>query len=74
MMRCWCGYLSGAKCKLFAYADASVIAIVSYFTETQNDLPFGYLPVQVDLERGTLKEHLSVWKNSLRMVNITRSI
>ena len=27
MMRCWCGYLSGLRCKLFAYGPADVTAI-----------------------------------------------
>ena len=26
-MRCWCGYLSGSKCRLFAYGPADVTAI-----------------------------------------------
>ena len=26
-MRCWCGYLSGARCRLFAYGPADVTAI-----------------------------------------------
>ena len=31
VMRCWCGYLSGARCRLFAYgpADASTVPIIS---------------------------------------------
>ena len=27
MMMCWCGYLSGARCRLFAYGPADAIAI-----------------------------------------------
>jgi len=27
MMRCWCGYLSGARCRLFAYGPADATAI-----------------------------------------------
>jgi len=27
VIRCWCGYLSGARCKLFAYSPADAIAI-----------------------------------------------
>ena len=27
LIRCWCGYLSGARCRLFAYGLADVIAI-----------------------------------------------
>ena len=26
-MRCWCGYLSGVKCRLFAYGPADAIAV-----------------------------------------------
>ena len=26
-MRCWCGYLSGARCRLFAYGPADATAI-----------------------------------------------
>jgi len=31
VMRCWCGYLSGARCRLFSYgpADATAIPIIS---------------------------------------------
>ena len=25
VLDCWCGYLSGARCRLFAYADATVM-------------------------------------------------
>ena len=27
MMRCWCGYLSGVRCRLFAYGPADATAI-----------------------------------------------
>jgi len=27
VMRCWCGYLSGARCRLFAYGPADATAI-----------------------------------------------
>ena len=27
LMRCWCGYLSGARCRLFAYGPADATAI-----------------------------------------------
>jgi len=30
-MRCWCGYLSGARCRLFAYGLADVTAIPIIF-------------------------------------------
>jgi len=26
-MRCWCGYLSGVRCRLFAYGPADAIAV-----------------------------------------------
>jgi len=29
VMRCWCGYLSGARCKWFAYGPADENAITS---------------------------------------------
>jgi len=31
VMRCWCGYLSGSKCKWFAYgpADATATPVIS---------------------------------------------
>ena len=28
VMRCWCGYLSGARCRLFAYGPADAIVVV----------------------------------------------
>ena len=32
VMECWCGYLSGARCRLFSYdpADATAIPVISY--------------------------------------------
>ena len=27
VMRCWCGYLSGARCRLFVYGPANTIVI-----------------------------------------------
>jgi len=30
VMRCWCGYLSGARCRLFAYGPADATAITKH--------------------------------------------
>ena len=53
VMRCWHGYLSGAKCKWFAYGLADATAIPSSLLQKiQNGLSFWYRPTQVVLEKG----------------------
>jgi len=41
-MRCWCGYLSEARCKWLAYgpADATATPVISCFIKIQNSLTF----------------------------------
>jgi len=38
--RCWCGYLSWAKCELFTNGSADSHLIIFCFVTTQNGLPF----------------------------------
>jgi len=58
-MRCWCGYLSGARCRLFAYGPADATAIPktpSYLASFKSRLvlPFWYWLTQVVLENRPL--------------------
>ena len=43
-MRCWCGYLSGARCRLFAYGPADATAsqnpIISCLVQIQTGFTF----------------------------------
>jgi len=43
-MRCWCGYLSGAKCKCFAYGstDATATPLSLASVKSRMVLPFWY--------------------------------
>ena len=55
-MRCWHGYLSGAKCKWLAYGPADATAIPSSLLQKiQNGLSFWYRPTQVVLEKSAVK-------------------
>jgi len=58
-MRCWCGYLSGARCKLFAYGPTDVTAIskpplslASY--KSRLVVPFWYWLAEVFLQKRLL--------------------
>jgi len=57
-IRCWCGYLSGARCRLFAYGSADATAsqnwssLVSF--KSRLVLPFWYWLTQVVLENRQL--------------------
>ena len=60
VMRCWCGYLSGARCRLFAY---SLVQLMPLHPKTPSSLasfksrlvlPFWYRLAQVVLEKRPL--------------------
>ena len=60
VMRCWCGYLSGARCRLFAYGPANATAVskvhhlcLPYLNP--DILPFWYWLTQVVLERSSYR-------------------
>ena len=58
-MGCWCGYLSGVRCRLFAYgpADATVIQKSHHLLPHLNPdwfLPFWYRLIQVVLRKRPL--------------------
>jgi len=57
-MRCWCGYLSGASCRLFAYgpgdATASQNAIISGLIYIQTHFTFLLLAYPGFLEKRPL--------------------
>jgi len=55
-MRCWCGYLSGARCRLFAYglADATAIPKPHASFKIQAAYTFLYRFTQVVLEKRPL--------------------
>ena len=67
VMRCWCGYLSGARCRLFAYgtADTTASQTPSYLASFKSRLilPFWYQLTQVVLEKRPLSAcvHACVW-------------
>ena len=59
VMRCWCGYLFGARCRLFAYGSVDATAIskppsslASY--KSRQVLPFWYWLTDVVLEKRPL--------------------
>ena len=58
VMRCWCGYLSGARCRLFAYvlADATASKTTSSLASFKSTLklPFRYQLTQAVLEKRLL--------------------
>ena len=58
VMRCWCGYLSGARCTLFAYgqADATASQNPTCFAsfKLRQVLPFWYQLAHVVLEKRPL--------------------
>jgi len=58
VMRCWCGYLSGVRCRLFAYdpADATAIPKPHHLLPRLNTLvlPFWYQITQGVLEKRLL--------------------
>ena len=56
VMRCWHGYLSGTKCKWFAYGPADATATPSSLLQKiQNGLSFWYQPTQIVLEKKAVK-------------------
>jgi len=52
VMRCWCGYLSGARCRLFAYGPADATA--SQDSKSRLALPFWYRLTQAVVEKRPL--------------------
>jgi len=65
VMTCWCGYLSGARCRLFAYGPADATAILklhNLLPHINPDwfLPFWYQLTQVILENRPLNCYNSV--------------
>jgi len=42
VMRCWCGYLSGARCRLFAYGPADVTASQNPIVSCLNQIQTGF--------------------------------
>jgi len=65
-MRCWCGYLSGARCRLFAYGPADVTALspqLHHLLPHLNPewLPFWYWLTQVVLEKRPLNVCSSIF-------------
>jgi len=58
VMRCWCGYLPGARCRLFGYGPADATAsqnpIISCLMQIQTGFTFLYQLTQVVLEKRPL--------------------
>ena len=66
VMRCCCGYLSGVRCRLFAYGPADATAIVKPHHlfdsfKSRPVLPFWYWLTQVVLEKRPLNRCSVVW-------------
>ena len=60
-MRCWHGYLSGAKCKCKRMARLMRLPPRHLcFSKIQNDLSFWYRPTQVVLEKRSLNDCVCV--------------
>ena len=61
VMRCWRGYLSGAKCKWLAYGPADATATpLSRLQKIQNGLSFWHRSTQVVLEKRPLNDCVCV--------------
>ena len=82
-MRCWYGYLSATRCRLFAYGPADVTAsqnpIISCLILTQTGLPFWYRLTQVVLENRLLNgcsrsSSSSLIHNSRRLNGLDKTI
>jgi len=58
VMWCWCGYLSGVRCRWFAYGPAGVTATPSSLALSKSRivLPFWYRLTQVVLEKRLLNK------------------
>ena len=71
VMTCWCGYLSGARCRLFAYgpADANASQNLSPVASFKSRLvlPFWYRLIQVVLEKRPLNGCSSSSSSSSRL-------
>jgi len=67
VMRCWCGYLSGARCRLSAYGPADATASKtpsSASFKSRLVFPFWYRLTQVVLEKRLLSVHMCVYCHS----------
>ena len=71
-MRCWC-YLSGARCKWFAYGPADVTATPSSLASLKSRFVqhFWCRLTQVVLEKMPLNRCLSVWQAKSRLRYLT---
>jgi len=82
VMRCWCGYLPGARCRLFGYGPADATAsqnpIISCLMQIQTGFTFLYQLTQVVLEKRPLNGCSSsssspVWMATLEYVSLLRT-
>jgi len=81
VMRCWCGYLSGARCRLFAYgpSDATAIPKPHHLLPhlTRLVLPFWHRLTQVVLEmrllNGRSSSYVSAHQTGLQNSQLTSS-
>jgi len=53
-MRCWCGYLSGARCRLFACGPKTPSSLASF--KSRLVLPFWYQLIQVVIKKESVKQ------------------
>jgi len=73
---CWCAYLSGARCRLFAYGPADATAIpkphhlLPHLNPDRSDLSFRYQLTQVVLDKRPLNGCSST-RSSSRSVQLS---
>jgi len=76
VMRFWHGYLSGTRCKWFAYGPADATAIISWFIKIQIGLTCLVPLTQVVLYKrplnGCLSVCLSCWRSRCVMLPVNR--
>jgi len=74
VMRCWCGYLSGARCRLFAYgsddatASPNPTSLASF--KSRLVLLFWYWLTQAVLEKRLLNGCSSMWCQQQMLANV----
>jgi len=64
VMRCWCGYLSGARCRLFAYGPPDATAIPKPHHLLPHSNPYSFLPFRYWLTQFVLEKRLLNWCSS----------
>ena len=64
VMRCWSGYLSGTRCRLFAYGPPDATAIPKPHHLLPHSNPYSFLPFRYWLTQFVLEKRLLNWCSS----------